>query len=54
MVRLTVELIDETQQFVNSIQLRELSLRGYKIPIIENMGITKVISSLIKLGNKDN
>ncbi|PAV92264.1 hypothetical protein WR25_09030 [Diploscapter pachys] len=53
MVRLTVELIDETQQFINSIQLRELNLRGYKIPIIENMGITKDQFDLIDLSDND-
>lgn len=42
MVRLTVELIDNAPQFINTVRERELNLRGYKIPVIENMGVTKV------------
>ncbi|KAJ1368880.1 hypothetical protein KIN20_030234 [Parelaphostrongylus tenuis] len=44
MVRLTVELIDNAPQFINTVRERELNLRGYKIPVIENMGITKIMT----------
>lgn len=46
MVRLTVELIDNAPQFINTVRERELNLRGYKIPVIENMGVTKVRQAL--------
>jgi len=40
MVKLTPELINSSMQFINPCRDRELDLRGYKIPQIENMGAT--------------
>lgn len=38
MVKLTVDLIQGAAQCTNTIKDRELDLRGYKIPLIENLG----------------
>ncbi|XP_022117143.1 U2 small nuclear ribonucleoprotein A' [Pieris rapae] len=40
MVKLTIELIQSSMQYMNPCRDRELDLRGYKIPQIENMGAT--------------
>jgi len=40
MVRLTAELIEDSFQYMNPIREYELSLRGYKIGLIENLGTT--------------
>ncbi|XP_064604973.1 U2 small nuclear ribonucleoprotein A'-like [Liolophura sinensis] len=40
MVKLTAELIEQSAQFTNPVRDRELDLRGYKIPVIENLGAT--------------
>jgi len=40
MVKLTPELIEQSAQYTNPLRDRELDLRGYKIPVIENMGAT--------------
>jgi len=40
MVKLNVDLIQGAAQYINPIRERELDLRGYKIPIIENLGAT--------------
>ncbi|KAG0718754.1 U2 small nuclear ribonucleoprotein A' [Chionoecetes opilio] len=40
MVKLTPELIMQCAQHINPLRDRELSLRGYKIPVIENLGAT--------------
>ncbi|XP_045159176.1 U2 small nuclear ribonucleoprotein A'-like [Mercenaria mercenaria] len=40
MVKLTAELIEQSAQYTNPLRDRELDLRGYKIPVIENMGAT--------------
>ena len=42
MVKLTPELIQNSFQHINPVRDRELDLRGYKIPIIENLGATLV------------
>jgi len=39
-VKLTVDLIQGAAQFTNTVKDRELDLRGYKIPLIENLGAT--------------
>jgi U2 small nuclear ribonucleoprotein A' len=41
MVRLTVDTVNDANQFVNPVQQRELSLRNLQIPVIENLGVTK-------------
>lgn len=40
MVKLTPDLVSEAAQYTNAIKDRELDLRGYKIPLIENLGAT--------------
>ncbi|XP_029679469.1 probable U2 small nuclear ribonucleoprotein A' [Formica exsecta] len=40
MVKLTPELIEQSMQYINPVRDRELDLRGYKIPTIENLGAT--------------
>ncbi|TRY74428.1 hypothetical protein TCAL_05023 [Tigriopus californicus] len=40
MVKLSVDLIANACQYTNAIRDRELDLRGYKIPLIENLGAT--------------
>ncbi|XP_057331482.1 probable U2 small nuclear ribonucleoprotein A' [Microplitis mediator] len=40
MVKLTTELIQQSMQYINPVRDRELDLRGYKIPTIENLGAT--------------
>lgn len=42
MVKLTAELIDNARQYLNPVGDRELNLRGYKIPMVENLGATYV------------
>ncbi|XP_037078375.1 LOW QUALITY PROTEIN: U2 small nuclear ribonucleoprotein A'-like [Pollicipes pollicipes] len=40
MVKLSVDLIQQAYQHINPVRERELDLRGYKIPVIENLGAT--------------
>ncbi|XP_034021372.1 U2 small nuclear ribonucleoprotein A' isoform X2 [Thalassophryne amazonica] len=40
MVKLSVELIEQAAQYTNPVRDRELDLRGYKIPVLENLGAT--------------
>lgn len=40
MVKLTAELIQNSMQYINPVKDRELDLRGYRIPEIENLGAT--------------
>jgi len=40
MVKMTAEIIQQSYQYTNPIRERELDLRGYKIPVIENLGAT--------------
>eukprot|EP00088_Acartia_fossae_P000184 TRINITY_DN1005_c0_g1_i5.p1 TRINITY_DN1005_c0_g1~~TRINITY_DN1005_c0_g1_i5.p1 ORF type:complete len:250 (-),score=85.10 TRINITY_DN1005_c0_g1_i5:1-750(-) len=40
MVKCTPELIEGAGQYINPVRDRELDLRGYKIPVIENLGST--------------
>ncbi|TGZ47680.1 hypothetical protein CRM22_011031 [Opisthorchis felineus] len=40
MVRITPELVENSPQFTNAIKDRELDLRGYKFPVVENLGST--------------
>lgn len=53
MVRLTVELINDSLQYLNTVRDRELSLRACKIPVLENLGITKVNLFLRRYCAKD-
>ncbi|KAM9860773.1 U2 small nuclear ribonucleoprotein A' [Aulostomus maculatus] len=38
MVKLSAELIEQAAQYTNPVRDRELDLRGYKIPVLENLG----------------
>lgn len=40
MVKLTAELIEQAAQYTNAVRDRELDLRGYKLPVLENLGAT--------------
>ncbi|KAK9881695.1 hypothetical protein WA026_017214 [Henosepilachna vigintioctopunctata] len=40
MVKLTAELVQNSMQYINPVKDRELDLRGYRIPEIENLGAT--------------
>ena len=40
MVKCTPDLIEGAGQYINPVRDRELDLRGYKIPVIENLGST--------------
>ncbi|KAL6112660.1 snrpa1 [Pungitius sinensis] len=40
MVKLSAELIEQAAQYTNPIRDRELDLRAYKIPVLENLGAT--------------
>ncbi|KAG2149766.1 L domain-like protein [Suillus cothurnatus] len=41
MVKLTPELLAQAPSALNPVKERQLDLRGYKIPTIENLGVTK-------------
>ena len=41
MVRLTADLLLNARTFLNPLRERELDARGYRIPAIENLGVTK-------------
>ncbi|XP_034312721.1 U2 small nuclear ribonucleoprotein A'-like [Crassostrea angulata] len=53
MVKLTAELIEQSAQYTNPVRDRELDLRGYKIPVIENMGATLDQFDTIDLSDND-
>uniref|UniRef100_A0A1I7W3G8 Probable U2 small nuclear ribonucleoprotein A' n=1 Tax=Loa loa TaxID=7209 RepID=A0A1I7W3G8_LOALO len=53
MVRLTVELINDSLQYLNTVRDRELSLRACKIPVLENLGVTKDQFDTIDLTDND-
>ncbi|XP_061591927.1 U2 small nuclear ribonucleoprotein A' [Cololabis saira] len=40
MVKLSAELVEQAAQYTNPVRDRELDLRGYKIPVLENLGAT--------------
>ncbi|GMT15303.1 hypothetical protein PFISCL1PPCAC_6600 [Pristionchus fissidentatus] len=53
MVRMSVELLADAKQFINCVKERELNLRNYKIPIIENMGVTGDNFDYIDMSDND-
>ncbi|KAI5755612.1 U2 small nuclear ribonucleoprotein A' [Diaphorina citri] len=53
MVKLTADLIVQCMQYTNPVKDRELDLRGYKIPVIENMGATLDQFDTIDFSNND-
>lgn len=53
MVKLTAELIEQSAQYTNPVRDRELDLRGYKIPVIENLGATLDQFDTLDLSDND-
>ncbi|XP_034243085.1 U2 small nuclear ribonucleoprotein A' [Thrips palmi] len=53
MVKLTPDLINQSMQYINPVRDRELDLRGYKIPVIENMGATMDQFDTIDMSDND-
>lgn len=39
-MKITAELIQQSPQFTNPLNERQLDLRGYKLKLIENLGAT--------------
>ncbi|KAI9295761.1 L domain-like protein [Neoconidiobolus thromboides FSU 785] len=52
-MRLTVDIINESECRINPLKDRELYLRGLKIPEIENFGSTKDLNDSIDLSDND-
>ncbi|EAU93140.1 small nuclear ribonucleoprotein polypeptide A [Coprinopsis cinerea okayama7 len=58
-MKLTPELLAQAQSYINAVKERELDLRGFKIPAIENLGVTRdqhdaidfTDNAIITLGN---
>ncbi|KAH7970296.1 hypothetical protein HPB49_002382 [Dermacentor silvarum] len=53
MVKLSQDLIQMAAQSINPVRDRELDLRGYKIPVIENLGATLDQFDCIDLSDND-
>uniref|UniRef100_A0A914DPK8 Probable U2 small nuclear ribonucleoprotein A' n=1 Tax=Acrobeloides nanus TaxID=290746 RepID=A0A914DPK8_9BILA len=53
MVRLSVELINDSYQFINAVKQRELSLRNVQIPAIENLGATRDQFDVVDLSDNN-
>ncbi|KAK2722103.1 hypothetical protein QYM36_002602, partial [Artemia franciscana] len=53
MVKLTADIILQSMQFINAYKDRELDLRGYKIPVIENLGATLDQFDIIDFSDND-
>ncbi|CAJ0955921.1 unnamed protein product, partial [Mesorhabditis belari] len=53
MVRMSIELLTDASQYVNTVKDRELNLRSYKIPVIENMGVTRDQFDTLDLTDND-
>uniref|UniRef100_A0A131Y143 Probable U2 small nuclear ribonucleoprotein A' n=1 Tax=Ixodes ricinus TaxID=34613 RepID=A0A131Y143_IXORI len=53
MVKLSQDLIQMAAQTINPVRDRELDLRGYKIPVIENLGATLDQFDSIDLSDND-
>jgi hypothetical protein len=47
-MKITAELIQQSPQFTNPLNERQLDLRGYKLTAIENMGATLVLLHLYR------
>ena len=45
-MKITAELIQQSPQFTNPLNERQLDLRGFKLTAIENMGATLVLMML--------
>ncbi|KAK0409230.1 hypothetical protein QR680_004421 [Steinernema hermaphroditum] len=49
MVRLTQEVIEGAYQYINAVNMREISLRGMDIAVLENLGATRDFFDTIDL-----
>ncbi|KAI9303327.1 leucine-rich repeat-domain-containing protein [Cunninghamella echinulata] len=52
-MKLTVDLINDSYTYINTLKDRELVLRDLKIPTIENLGGTKDLNDTIDFTNND-
>lgn len=52
-MKLTPELLAQSESSLNTLQDRELDLRGLKIPVIENVGVTRDQHDMIDLTDND-
>lgn len=52
-MRLTQVIINESPAFINPLREREISIRGYKIPAIENLGATLDQFDVIDLSDNE-
>lgn len=52
-MRLTADLARDSPAYINPLRQRELSLRGFKIPMIENMGATQDQYQVIDMSDND-
>ncbi|KAG4305360.1 hypothetical protein PORY_001530 [Pneumocystis oryctolagi] len=52
-MRLNVDLLNNAPSYINPAKERELDLRGHKIPMIENLGVTKDQNDAIDLTDND-
>lgn len=52
-MRLTADLARDSPAYINPLKQRELSLRGFKIPMIENMGATQDQYQVVDLSDND-
>ncbi|KAK9471859.1 L domain-like protein [Dipodascopsis tothii] len=52
-MKLTVDLVSAAPSYINPLNDRELLLRGHKIPMLENLGVTKDQNDAIDLTDND-
>lgn len=52
-MRLTADLARDSPAYINPLRQRELSLRGFKIPVIENLGATQDQYQVIDLSDNE-
>lgn len=52
-MRLTADLARDSPAYINPLRQRELNLRGFKIPMIENMGATQDQYEVVDLSDND-
>jgi len=53
MVRLSVELVESATECINPCRERELNLRGYKIPLIENLGASNDLYDTFEMSDNE-
>lgn len=52
-MRLTADVARDSPAYINPLRQRELSLRGFKIPVVENLGATRDQYQVIDLSDND-